>query len=247
MVLNAFGRTFQRLHVTQARVGQAIRKQERRVGQAIKRQERRIGATLSDRDNRDGESDLLHALRHDQNSHLPVARAHRQSGAGPTADPPAMEADARPSTIAALVAGLLAGYGIAIPVGAVATYLVALTARTSLKTGAFAALGVATADGMYALIAALGGAALTPFIQPIVAPLRRGAGLVLIISALRAGVTAIRRHRQRHQPVTMGAMQLTPGRAYWTLLGDHDAQPSHRDLFRGTGARHPGIGHPTRG
>jgi threonine/homoserine/homoserine lactone efflux protein len=61
---------------------------------------------------------------------------------------------------AALVAGLLAGFGIAVPVGAVATYLVSLTARTSLRTGACAALGVATADGLYALIAALGGTAL---------------------------------------------------------------------------------------
>ena len=42
--------------------------------------------------------------------------------------------------IVALVAGLLAGYGIAIPVGAVATYLLTLTARTSLKVGACAAL-----------------------------------------------------------------------------------------------------------
>ena len=31
------------------------------------------------------------------------------------------------------------------PVGAVAAYLVALTAQTSLRTGVFAALGVATA------------------------------------------------------------------------------------------------------
>lgn len=62
--------------------------------------------------------------------------------------------------IAALVAGLLAGYGIAMPVGAVAAYLVALTAQTSLRTGVFAALGVATADGVYALIAVCGGAAL---------------------------------------------------------------------------------------
>jgi arginine exporter protein ArgO len=39
--------------------------------------------------------------------------------------------------IAALVARLLAGYGIAMPVGAVAAYLVALTAQTSLRTGVF--------------------------------------------------------------------------------------------------------------
>ncbi len=37
----------------------------------------------------------------------------------------AMEADLRPAVIAALVAGLAAGYGIAMPVGAVAAYLLA--------------------------------------------------------------------------------------------------------------------------
>jgi hypothetical protein len=44
-----------------------------------------------------------------------------------------MEADAVTRVIAALVAGVFAGYGIAMPVGAVATYLVALTARTRLR------------------------------------------------------------------------------------------------------------------
>ena len=47
----------------------------------------------------------------------------------------------------ALVAGLLAGYGVAVPVGAIAVLIVGLTARTSLRVGAAAALGVATADG----------------------------------------------------------------------------------------------------
>ncbi|WP_433432481.1 LysE family transporter [Nonomuraea sp. CA-141351] len=121
--------------------------------------------------------------------------------------------------IAALVAGLLAGYGIAIPVGAVATYLVALTARTSLKTGAFAALGVATADGLYALIATLGGAALTPFVQPVVAPLRWGAALVLIALALRGTTMAIRHYRQRHRPATTDDRPISPAGAFWALLG----------------------------
>ncbi|MFC5834172.1 LysE family transporter [Nonomuraea insulae] len=121
--------------------------------------------------------------------------------------------------IAALVAGLLAGYGIAIPVGAVATYLVALTARTSLKTGAFAALGVAAADGLYALIAALGGAALTPFVQPVVAPLRWGAALVLIALALRGTTTAIRHFRQRRSPTTTDDRPISPAGAFWSLLG----------------------------
>lgn len=121
--------------------------------------------------------------------------------------------------IAALVAGLLAGYGIAMPVGAVATYLVALTARTSLKIGAFAALGVATADGLYALIAASGGSALTLTIQPIMLPLRWASALVLIALAVRGGAAAISRHRKRQTTTRADKTPISPARAYMGLLG----------------------------
>ena len=98
---------------------------------------------------------------------------------------------------AALAAGLLAGYGIAIPVGAVGAYLVALTARTSFRTGAFAALGVATADVVYALIAVGGGAALAPALRPVTQPLRWGSAAVLIALAAYGTVTAVSRYRER--------------------------------------------------
>jgi threonine/homoserine/homoserine lactone efflux protein len=88
--------------------------------------------------------------------------------------------------IAALVAGLAAGYGIALPAGAVAAYLVALTARTSLRTGVFAALGVATADGVYALVAVCGGAVLAPALGPVALPLRWGSAVVLVVLAVLA-------------------------------------------------------------
>ncbi|MER7170105.1 LysE family transporter [Streptomyces mesophilus] len=119
---------------------------------------------------------------------------------------------------AALVAGLLAGYGIAIPVGAVATYLVALTARTSLRTGASAALGVASADGLYALIAALGGTALAPLLASVTTPLRWASACVLLALALRGAVTAVHRHRGGAAS-GREVRQLTPLRAYLSLFG----------------------------
>ncbi|MEU6267741.1 LysE family transporter [Saccharopolyspora shandongensis] len=123
--------------------------------------------------------------------------------------------------IAALVAGLLAGYGIAIPVGAVATYLVALTARTSLKIGACAALGVATADGTYALIAAIGGSALAQALQPIMLPLRWLSGLVLIALAVRGGAAAIGQYREYSAAGRIDAAgePVSPARAYLGLWG----------------------------
>ncbi|MCM2513816.1 LysE family translocator [Streptomyces griseoincarnatus] len=120
---------------------------------------------------------------------------------------------------AALLAGLLAGYGIAIPVGAVGTYLVSLSARTSLRTGVSAALGVATADGLYALAAVLGGSALASAMRPALGPLRWVCVLVLAALAAWGAAGAIRRYRGRR--LTTRAAPASPSalRAYLTLLG----------------------------
>ncbi|MFB7243591.1 LysE/ArgO family amino acid transporter [Streptomyces populi] len=120
---------------------------------------------------------------------------------------------------AALVAGLLAGYGIAMPVGAVATYLVSLTARTSLRIGASAALGVATADGLYALAAALGGTVLAAALQPVMLPLSRVSALVLAALAVHGAIGAVRRYRERRLAERTGQDPPRPGRAYLALLG----------------------------
>ncbi|GGU03288.1 MULTISPECIES: LysE/ArgO family amino acid transporter [Streptomyces] len=120
----------------------------------------------------------------------------------------------------AVVAGLLAGYGIAIPVGAVGAYLVALTARTGWRTGAGAALGVATADGLYALLAVLGGSALVPLLAPVMAPLRWASACVLVALAVRAAWTALRAYRAGGLAARRdGEHPMTPLRAYLTFLG----------------------------
>jgi arginine exporter protein ArgO len=118
----------------------------------------------------------------------------------------------------ALVAGLLAGYGVAIPVGAIGALIVGLTARTSLKVGAAAALGVATADGVYALAAVLGGAFLARLIAPVATPLRWVAAAVLIAMAARTAITAVRHYRQAGEARSRTGLT-TPGRAYLGLLG----------------------------
>jgi threonine/homoserine/homoserine lactone efflux protein len=118
----------------------------------------------------------------------------------------------------ALVAGLLAGWGIAVPVGAVATYLVGLTARSGGRVGAAAALGVASADGIYALIAVAGGVALTGLIAAIAAPLRWLSVAVLVVLGGRIIVSAIRDHRSGGDLVAPDTVA-RPGRAYLTLLG----------------------------
>ncbi|MER5428209.1 LysE family transporter [Streptomyces sp. NPDC002588] len=120
---------------------------------------------------------------------------------------------------AALVAGLVAGYGIAVPVGAVGTYLVSLTARTSLRTGACAALGVATADGLYALLATVGGSALAAALRPVLDPLRWVSALVLLVLAARGALTAVRRYRAHRLATRSAPPPPNPARAYLGLLG----------------------------
>ncbi|MFF9849520.1 LysE family transporter [Streptomyces litmocidini] len=120
---------------------------------------------------------------------------------------------------AAVVAGALAGYGIAIPVGAVGAYLVAVTARTGWRTGAGAALGVATADGAYALLAVAGGSALVPVLAPVMTPLRWASALVLTVLALRAAWGALAAYRDGGLASRDDGTALTPARAYVTFLG----------------------------
>lgn len=114
--------------------------------------------------------------------------------------------------------GLLAGYGVAVPVGAIAALIVSLTARTSLAVGSAAALGVATADGIYALIAVLGGAALAQVIQPISGPLRWVAMVILLVIAVRSAVVALRHFRDPLVRKERDGLS-TPPRAYAGLLG----------------------------
>ncbi|WP_116950856.1 LysE family transporter [Jiangella endophytica] len=125
----------------------------------------------------------------------------------------------------AIVAGLLAGYGIAIPVGAVGAYLVALTARTSLTVGAGAALGVAAVDGGYAIAAVLGGAALAGAVEPYAVPLRWASAVVLLVMAAVGAIAAYRRHRAGAAAAGPGAGRdvragrVTPVGAFVTFAG----------------------------
>ncbi|PRX45511.1 arginine exporter protein ArgO [Prauserella shujinwangii] len=143
---------------------------------------------------------------------------------------------------AALVAGLVAGYGIAIPVGAVGAYLVSLSARTSPRIGASAALGVATADGLYALVAALGGAALAGAVAPFAGTLRWASAAALVALAATGALRAFRRHRTRTEQ-DGGALpdRMSPVRAYTALLGITALNPATVVYFAALVAGHRAI------
>ena len=117
----------------------------------------------------------------------------------------------------ALAAGAVAGLGIAMPVGAIGTFLVALGARAPHRVAAAAALGVGSTDGIYAAVAVTGGAALQHLLRPAATTLKWASVAAL---AMLAGITVragVRRYRDGASPRWRG--EFGPVRAYLTLLG----------------------------
>jgi arginine exporter protein ArgO len=84
----------------------------------------------------------------------------------------------------ALLTGIAAGYGIAIPVGAIAVLIMETGIRCGFRCAAFAGAGAATADLLYAGLAVIGGAALAGPIAELDTPLRIASALVLIAIAI---------------------------------------------------------------
>ncbi|GAA1947988.1 LysE family transporter [Kitasatospora viridis] len=116
---------------------------------------------------------------------------------------------------AGLLAGLLAGFGIAVPVGPIGVLLAGLAARGGWRLGAAAALGVATADGAYAAVAVLGGQPAARALAPLATPLRILAAAVLLGIAARTVLGALRPRTGAAGP----ALPASPARAYAGLLG----------------------------
>jgi threonine/homoserine/homoserine lactone efflux protein len=84
-----------------------------------------------------------------------------------------------------LLEGALAGYAIAVPVGAIAVLIVAAAMRSGLRTGLAAGAGAATADLVYALLASVAGAAIARALVPVELPLRVLGGCMLLFLAIR--------------------------------------------------------------
>lgn len=89
------------------------------------------------------------------------------------------------TTTGALLAGLGAGYAVAIPVGAVAVLIVETGTRRGFRIAASAGLGAATADLVYAALAVLLGSAVAAVLAPWATPVRWVSVLVLALIGAR--------------------------------------------------------------
>jgi arginine exporter protein ArgO len=114
------------------------------------------------------------------------------------------------------LAGVVTGLAVAMPIGAIGTYLIGLAARERAVTAAAAALGVASVDGAYAIVAALGGAGLQALISEVSGWLTWIAAMTLIAVAIRTVQRAVRRYRGNNGTVSR-MRGLTPMRGYLSL------------------------------
>jgi threonine/homoserine/homoserine lactone efflux protein len=117
----------------------------------------------------------------------------------------------------AALAGAIAGYAIAIPVGAIAVLIIHIGLTSGLRQGLAAGAGAATADLIYATIAALAGAGVAAVVGPLEGPLRVVGGIVLVLIGLYGLMSAWQSrdrdtgaHLPTHRP---------HGRTYLALLG----------------------------
>ena len=113
------------------------------------------------------------------------------------------------------VAGLLAGYGVAIPVGAIAVLIIETALRRGFAAGFAAGGGAASADGLYALVAAVAGAAVAGLVEPIAVELRAVSAAVLAIIGIR-GLASI--HRTRRGVGSLRDLPTSLPRTYGALL-----------------------------
>lgn len=118
----------------------------------------------------------------------------------------------------AVLSGLLAGWAIAVPVGAVAVLLVLLGARYGRRVGCAGGLGAAVVDGVYATVAVVLGSALAPVLVRAAGPVRWTAAAVLVVVALLLLRPALRTPAPGADDPATPAGAMTPARAFTLVL-----------------------------
>ncbi|MGN6607566.1 MAG: LysE family transporter [Jatrophihabitans sp.] len=127
--------------------------------------------------------------------------------------------------IADLGAGLLAGLGVALPLGPIGALLMGLPATAGARAAAAAALGVSSTDALYATLAVVGGASAARAVHPVARPLGIVSALVLLALA---GATLVHAHRRAG---AARARRWTPPQAYLALLALTAVNPATLAYF----------------
>jgi len=128
--------------------------------------------------------------------------------------------------LAPLLVGIAAGYGVAIPVGAIAVLIVQTGIRRGFRAAAAAGAGAATADLIYAFAAVLAGSAIVAIVAPLLALVRLSAAATLVLIAA-AGV----RRGLRPLAEVEGMRDGSPLRTYGAFLALTLLNPSTMTYF----------------
>jgi arginine exporter protein ArgO len=121
--------------------------------------------------------------------------------------------------VRALAEGALAGLGIAVPVGAIAVLIVDLAMRRGFARAAPAALGTATADLIYAAVAAVAGIAVAATLAPHQRRIELGSATVLAGIVVYRVVRLLRTPRPHHRdPTGDGPLRTYAGFLALTLV-----------------------------
>src|SRR5690606_22263955 len=113
------------------------------------------------------------------------------------------------------LSGIVAGYGVAVPVGAIGILIIETGLRNGLRKGLAAGAGAATADLIYAVVAVIGGAGAAAAIGDIGPGFRYVGGVVLVVMAL----LGMRRAISPDGVVEVAATERGAGRTCAALLG----------------------------
>ena len=113
--------------------------------------------------------------------------------------------------------GMLAGYGIAIPVGAISILIFEKGLLEGFFSGFLAGSGAATADTIYAIIASLAGLAVAAMLAPYSAIINSISALVLLIIGGYGIWRAVNRHFRPISASPIGG-QTGRNRTFWQFL-----------------------------
>ena len=128
--------------------------------------------------------------------------------------------------VSPLVSGVLAGLAVAMPLGPIGTLVFERGARLGFRHGAAAGMGVATADGLYALLAAAAGAAIAAALEAVQDTLRLVAALALLAIVAYGVITFVRGGTGNATP-----REVPPGRTFAVFLALTAINPLTISIF----------------
>ena len=111
--------------------------------------------------------------------------------------------------------GLIAGYGLAIPIGPIGIIILELGLRRGVRVAFFAGLGTASADLIYAILAAFAGTALAAILAPFSFIIRLASATALIV----IGIWLFYRGVRFSRPMELGSSRSDGFSTYGMLLG----------------------------